>query len=179
MFTPDLMQLHSAKRTALSWASKAGVSEGSHDPGSPGGLLQNPESAFHRSEALRVISEKAFVDWQYREKWSRARNAKVVDYNITLLETLSTSGVFKARVDKPEGIKKGAYAGPARILAMETRERDGQLRPRSSVWLIRGMRLIKAAIEQLRPATEREQAGGKPRQWAMDHDQTHGWTRAT
>ena len=48
--------------------------------------------------------------------------------------------------------------GPARILATETkREADGSLRPRSSIWVIRGRRLIKCCPEQLRPATQREE----------------------
>ncbi|CAE7378923.1 RE1, partial [Symbiodinium pilosum] len=62
----------------------------------------------------------------------------------------------KNRQSNGSGLRHGAYAGPARILAMETKQKDGKVTPGSSVWLIRGLRLVKASIEQLRPATERE-----------------------
>ena len=62
----------------------------------------------------------------------------------------------RARQGSTGGIRKGAYAGPARILAMETKLQGGHVAPGSCVWLVRGMRLIKAAVEQLRMATERE-----------------------
>ena len=48
----------------------------------PGSLLGNPEGAHHRSEGLRQMSEKAFVDWQYAEKLSRARNSQVRDFRV-------------------------------------------------------------------------------------------------
>ena len=48
--------------------------------------------------------------------------------------------------------------GPARILATESR-RDavGQLIEGSSIWLVRGRRLLKCCREQLRRASDREQ----------------------
>lgn len=53
----------------------------------------------------------------------------------------------------------GQFVGPARVIAVETRvEENGQLRPGSCVWLHRGGRLIKAAPEQLRAASDRERA---------------------
>ena len=56
-----------------------------------------------------------------------------------------------------QGHKTGGFIGPARILATETkREADGSLSRGSSVWCVRGRRLIKCTVEQLRPATRRE-----------------------
>jgi hypothetical protein len=53
----------------------------------------------------------------------------------------------------------GQFIGPARVLAVETREDEqGRLRPGSCVWLHRAGRLIKAAPEQLRQASSRERA---------------------
>ena len=47
--------------------------------------------------------------------------------------------------------------GPARILAVEKkRDQQGDLVPGSSVWLVRGRRLIKCCPEQLRHSSERE-----------------------
>ena len=48
----------------------------------PGSLLCHPESGFHRCEEFRGVSEKAFVDWQYQEKLSRARNSKSRNCNV-------------------------------------------------------------------------------------------------
>ena len=126
--------------------------------GLPGSLLQDPQSDFHRSEALRVMSEKAFVEWQYREKTSRALNARPRDYRMYLPGDLV---YFWRRQGQGlqgnnTGIRKGSYAGPARILAMETKQHGGHVLPGSSVWLVRGMRLVRVCIEQLRPASERE-----------------------
>ena len=54
---------------------------------------------------------------------------------------------------------RGQFLGPARVLAVETREDEqGRLRPGSCIWLHRSGRLIKAAPEQLRAATSRERA---------------------
>eukprot|EP00435_Cladocopium_sp_Y103_P018219 s2415_g4.t1 len=51
----------------------------------------------------------------------------------------------------------GQFVGPARVLAVETKEDEaGNLRPGSCVWLHRAGRLIRAAPEQLRPASDRE-----------------------
>ena len=56
------------------------------------------------------------------------------------------------------GGKHGRFQGPARVLAVETRRNDqGQLRPGSAVWCVRGRSLVKCAPEQLRRASEREE----------------------
>ena len=61
--------------------------------------------------------------------------------------------------EKVRGFSTGSFVGPARVLAVETRsDEDGKLRPGSCVWLHRAGRLIKAAPEQLRSASERERA---------------------
>ena len=49
-------------------------------------------------------------------------------------------------------IGQGRFVGPARILATE-QKRDS---PGSSVWLVRGRRLLKCCPEQLRHASVRE-----------------------
>ena len=124
----------------------------------PGSLLHHPEGGLKRSESLRRHSEKSFIDWQYSEKLSRAKNSRAKDYNIYMPGDLVYFWRLqgKNRQSNGSGLRHGAYAGPARILAMETKQKDGKVMPGSSVWLIRGLRLVKASIEQLRPATERE-----------------------
>lgn len=52
----------------------------------------------------------------------------------------------------------GKFLGPARVIATDTRrEPDGGLRPASVIWIHRGGRLLRAAPEQLRHASQREQ----------------------
>ena len=48
----------------------------------PGSLLHHPAGGLARSEELRKISEKAFVDWQYQEKLSRVRNSRPRHYDL-------------------------------------------------------------------------------------------------
>ena len=61
--------------------------------------------------------------------------------------------------EKERGFSIGSFVGPARVLAVETRvDEQGNLRPGSCVWLHRAGRLIKAAPEQLRAASDRERA---------------------
>ena len=51
----------------------------------------------------------------------------------------------------------GRFLGPARVLATETRQEDGELRPASIIWLHKGGRLIRASPEQVRLASDQEQ----------------------
>ena len=83
---------------------------------------------------------------------SRAKNSKSRNY-----DTFMPAGDLvyfwrlqgQGRQGGNSGLKRGAYAGPARILAMETKVRDKKVCPSSNVWLIRGMRLVKATVEQI------------------------------
>ena len=56
------------------------------------------------------------------------------------------------------GTNHGRFLGPARILAMESRQgSSGESRPGNAIWLVRGRRLLKCSREQLRPASQREE----------------------
>ena len=67
--------------------------------------------------------------------------------------------------DKKTGPKKGSFTGPARVLAVETRQNeDGSFRPGSVVWVVRGNRLLKTCPQQLRKASVREQCFEELRQ---------------
>lgn len=58
---------------------------------------------------------------------------------------------------KPTKNTTGRFVGPARILATEQkRDTQGELLAGSSVWLVRGRRLLKCCPEQLRHASEKE-----------------------
>ena len=70
--------------------------------------------------------------------------------------------VWRVANNKKEGprqIQRGKFLGPCRVLATETRvDPKENLTAGSVVWLYRGGSLIKAAPQQLRPATAREEA---------------------
>ena len=124
----------------------------------PGSLLHHPSGSLQHAENLRIVGEKAFIDWQYQTKLSRAKNSRSRNYVMYMPGDLVYFWRLQGQGRKGGkfGLKHGAFAGPARILAMETKIKDNMVAPSSIVWLVRGMRLIKATVEQLRRATERE-----------------------
>ena len=69
--------------------------------------------------------------------------------------------VYHWRKQLPKSLdatKTGGLLGPGRVLVTEThRDEHGNLRAGSSVWIIRGRRLLKCCVEQLRHATTREE----------------------
>eukprot|EP00435_Cladocopium_sp_Y103_P070080 s590_g34.t1 len=101
-------------------------------------------------------AEQAHSQWVASERIKRAlhsRGQRQLDFRPGDL-------VYYWRKQLPksmEGTKHGGFLGPARILVTETKRNDqGELSAGSSVWLIRGRRLLKCTPEQLRHATQRE-----------------------
>ena len=119
-------------------------------------LVENPSEEFEKGVVLRAQAEQALSQWQAQQCVSRAlqsRSQRTYHYHPGDLVYF-----WRKQVKNRLAGKNGMFLGPARILAVETkREADGQLRPGSSVWLVRGRRLIKCCPEQLRPATLREE----------------------
>eukprot|EP00435_Cladocopium_sp_Y103_P053704 s442_g17.t1 len=120
-------------------------------------LCENSEGEFHRNWERMKQAEQAFSEYVYLERLARAKNSR----SYALKDFTPQDLVYVWRVqDKKggKGPKKGAFTGPARVLAVETRkEEDGSLRPGSAVWIVRGSRLLKACPQQLRRASAREQ----------------------
>ncbi|CAK9089508.1 Copia protein [Durusdinium trenchii] len=120
-------------------------------------MMQSPDGEMEVASQLRQQASKAFIDWQAQEKLTRARNSKHHPHKDFFPGDL----VFYWRTqlgnaERQNSWNRGNYVGPARVLAVETRQEHGQLRASSVVWLVRGNRLVKAAQEQLRPASMRE-----------------------
>eukprot|EP00435_Cladocopium_sp_Y103_P060542 s1303_g22.t1 len=107
-----------------------------------------------------ATAEQAFSQYQARARLARAEAAG----RRPLKSFMPGDLVFywRKQVNSQTGSGfswRGHFMGPARVLAVETRQDEqGRLRPGSCVWLHRAGRLIKAAPEQLRPATSRENA---------------------
>ena len=108
---------------------------------------------------LRLSAEKAFLDWIAAARIQRATHSKhrrVLDFSAGDLGFIWRKQLTGEDA-KQNKIGQGRFVGPARILAVEqTRDEQGHLQQGSSVWLVRGRRLLKCCPEQLRHASERE-----------------------
>lgn len=129
--------------------------------GIPVELMEDPEGAHRIQHELRLSAEEIFVRWQAKSRVDRALQSKGRPFP----EYTPGDVVFYWRGHLRSGERGerfqtgtyGGYAGPARVLALETRrDTDGKLRPSSVVWLVRNNRLLKASVEQLRLASDRE-----------------------
>ncbi len=122
--------------------------------GIPPQLCENGEGDFERNSDRMRVAEKAFSDWTHNDRLNRAKNTR--SYQVKMFSPGDL--VFVWRI-QGSGQKRGGFTGPARVLAMETSVSDdgSHYRPGSVVWLVRGARLIKAAPEQLRKASLREE----------------------
>ena len=122
-------------------------------------LVENASGEFARDVQRRATAEKAHADWHAAQRLMRAKHSRprrLYDYVPGELVFFWRSQESNKHRRAPGG-KHGRFLGPARVLATETRrEDDGQLRPGSVVWCIRGKQLIKCCPEQLRRASERE-----------------------
>ena len=126
---------------------------------SPDLLSETPAQEHQRIAELRLAAEKAFLDWNNNQRLSRARNSKhhrLLDFTAGDLVYIWRKQVT-GKDAQPVKSTHGKFVGPARILATENRRDDqGHLIAGSSVWLVRGRRLLKCCPEQLRHASERE-----------------------
>lgn len=121
-------------------------------------------------------AEQLFVEEQYKHRLARAEHSG----SRRLHEFRPGDLVFYWRKqlvgdNRPSGsqtFRSGAFLGPARVLATETRvNSDGTYRAGSCIWIVRGTRLFKVAPQQLRPASEREEA------WCeLEEDHPLPWT---
>ena len=123
-------------------------------------FLPHPGTDFETTVERMKQAEQAHSEWNAAERIRRAlqsRGNRPQNYqpgDLVFYWRKQVSGKYHTSQQQ----KTGCFLGPARILATEThRDPDGNLRPSSSIWVIRGRRLIKCCPEQLRPATQREE----------------------
>lgn len=148
----------------------------------PDGLRDPPvmtesgiSAEFGRDVKAMIHAEQAFLEEQAKARLSRAMSSG--SRSSQVFQPGDLVYYFRRQVPKSLGsnpFQKGCFLGPARVLATETRkEPDGSKRPGSCVWLYRGDRLIKAAPQQLRFASDREEAFAeleqphKPLSWTI------------
>eukprot|EP00435_Cladocopium_sp_Y103_P035426 s3103_g9.t1 len=119
---------------------------------------EGPREENLRSHQLRQKAEMRFLEWSGQQRLSRAQNSKAKGHLVFHPGDLVY--VWRRQVPLKEAKNKhgtGRFIGPARILATEKeRDSDGSLKSGSSIWLVRGRRLLKCCVEQLRHASQRE-----------------------
>ena len=120
-------------------------------------LLGNPTDDYKLTIERMRMAEQAHSQWTANERIKKALNSRAQAHRKFFPGDL----VYYWRRQVPKSMeahKGGGYLGPGRILVTETkRDETGALRPGSAVWLVRGRRLLKCAVEQLRHATHREE----------------------
>lgn len=117
--------------------------------------LANPLLEFEKTIHLQKEAEQALSEWQAKQRTTRALNSR--SSRKLFYHPGDLVYFWRKQVQNRTG-KHGMFLGPARVLAVESkRDEDGSLRPGSSVWCVRGRRLVKCCPEQLRPATLREE----------------------
>lgn len=123
-------------------------------------LIPNQGPEFEENIERMRTAEKAHVEWVAQQRMVRALNSrgnKQHSYHPGDLVYYWRKQLSGQRGSSQQQ-KQGCYLGPGRILVTETkRDPEGNLFPGSAVWIIRGRRLIKCCVEQLRHATQREQ----------------------
>ena len=115
------------------------------------------DAGYRSDHQIRCMAEKAFAEEEAKRRLERATHMGHRRSQIYIPGDL----VFYWRRQLPHKDKQvfrsGKFLGPARVVATETRQEQGELRPANIVWLHRAGRLLKAAPEQLRKASEYEQ----------------------
>ena len=120
-------------------------------------LCENGNGEYRRNVERMRNAEQAFSEWVANERIKRAKNTRT--YQVTSYAPGDLVYVWRVQTKGPGSAgRTGGFTGPARVLALETRlTAEGNYRPGSVVWLVRGSRLIKAVPEILRRASIREE----------------------
>ena len=120
-------------------------------------MMQNPDDEHDSAVQLRASAAKIFIDWQLQEKLTRARNSRKYQPKVVTPGDLVFYWRTTVPANESHSWNRGVYLGPARVLAVETKkDEDHRLHPGNVVWLVRGTKLIKVALEQVRHASARE-----------------------
>ena len=147
---------HATGRTPDEWGRLFDSTQ-HHHPIHPHQMI---DGGFGENIKAMTIAEQSFSQFQ-----ARARLDRAIAAGARPMKSFCPGDLvyyWRKQVPGNQGPKggfswSGQFVGPARVLAVETKEDDsGNLRPGSCVWLHRSGRLIRAAPEQLRPASDRE-----------------------
>lgn len=118
-------------------------------------LVENGTGEMQRNLQRMQVAEKSFLDWEAKQRISRAQNSRA--QTVRTYRPGDLVYIWRKQVSGAAASKHGRFIGPARVLAVERRQHpDGLGQEGGSVWCVRGRRLVKCCQEQLRPATSKE-----------------------
>ena len=122
-------------------------------------VSEAPAQGHEREHQMRLVAEKSLLERNAQQRLTRATNSshrRVMDFQAGELVYIWRRQLTGKDAQQNKA-GAGRFVGPARILATEQhRDAQGELQRGSSVWLVRGRRLLKCCPEQLRRASERE-----------------------
>ena len=122
---------------------------------SPDLLVENATGEMRRNLSRMKAAENSFLEWNTNQRLLRAKHSK--SRSVDSYHPGDLVYMWRKQVSGQAAIKGGSFIGPARILAVETKvSTDGTRKESSSIWCVRGRRLLKCSPEQLRHASERE-----------------------
>ena len=124
-------------------------------------LTENGVSAeFGVDVKAMLTAEKAFLEAQANERLRRAElSGRRGMQQFCPGDLVYAWRRMTPKHDGNKHFKGGQFVGPYRVLATETRTNsEEELRASHVIWLYRGGQLIKAAPQQFRPATAREES---------------------
>ena len=118
---------------------------------------QHADGGFEDMQKMMVVAETEFLKSQAKQRISRAMQAGSRKQDFYSPGDLVYYWRFQTgKQDGPQQFRRGKFVGPARVLAVETKQTDQGLEARDVIWLHRNGRLLKATTAQLRPASSRE-----------------------
>lgn len=151
----DLLRGYSPQQHALGRAPDHAGKFFPQSLDSPDLLVENATGEMSRTLERMKVAETSFLEWTNQQRLSKATHSKA-----RRLDQYSPGDlvfIWRKQVSGQAAVKGGSFIGPARILAVEVKQStDGSPKESSSIWCVRGRRLLKCSPEQLRMASERE-----------------------
>lgn len=127
-----------------------------HEDGIPVRPEMLADGGFRENFLVRQQAEKAFAEAQAQRRLERATNMGARRSQVYLPGDLVYYWRRQLAPQDRGSFQAGKFIGPARVLATETRQEDGKLKPGSVIWIHKSGRLLKASPEQLRKASPYE-----------------------
>ena len=124
---------------------------------------------------LQINSRKIYEEVNLQQRILRAQRAKHRKDTVFTpgeLVFVWRMGTGKLAGTKKEGLHRGTWFGPSRVLGTETQIVEGTAVPASVIWVVVNDRLWRCAPQQLRKASEREMAEDlltQEKPWTLEH----------
>ena len=138
-------------------------------------LARDGHESFAQKVQIQIEARKIYEEVNLQNKILRAKRAQKRKDDVFTpgdLVYVWRLGTGKLAGSKSTGIHRGAWFGPSRVLGTETTIAEGVAVPSSVIWVVVNDRLWRCAAQQIRRASEREQAEDvlrQPKPWTLEH----------